>query len=193
MGTPSDLETLERANVRKSKACLFLSSTTDPAMDDTNTLTAGLVEKNWPEVVTILACSRSETVKNLNMFNIDSGLSATDLKMGLLVQELEDPGLFAVYSQLSTNSGGSQIYISKTTVGEWVPGDRKISFGKLKQVILRLDLPPELLGVKRKDDSNVLLNPSRDLILHPTDRLIYMAAGRFNWLERRSDILAEIN
>lgn len=193
MGVLSDIETLERARVSKSRACLFLSSPSDPGMDDTNMLTAGLVEKNWPDVVTILACSRAETIKNLSMFNIDSGLSATDLKMGLLVQELEDPGLFQVYSQLSSNAGGSQIYISRTAVGDWIPKDREILFGKLKKVILELDLPPVLLGIKRGSDASVILNAQNDLPLDPADRLIYMSRERFNWVERSADLLARMD
>jgi voltage-gated potassium channel len=188
LGAPSDMDTLQRANVAGSRACLFLSSAAEPTMDDTNTLTAGLVEKNWPQVITILACSRSETVKNLGMFNIDSGLSATDLKMGLLVQELEDPGLFQVYSQLSSNAGGSQIYISRTPVGNWLPCDKGITFGKLKKAMLELDLPPELIGIKQKDEIHVTLNPERNHNLHTTDRLIYMAKERFDWPEKKSEI-----
>ena len=46
MGLPSALETLERANASEAKACVLTSSASDPAMDDTNTLTAGLIEKN---------------------------------------------------------------------------------------------------------------------------------------------------
>jgi voltage-gated potassium channel len=188
MGAPSDMETLQRANVAKSRACLFLSSAAEPTMDDTNTLTAGLVEKNWPQVVTILACSRSETVKNLSMFNIDSGLSATDLKMGLLVQELEDPGLFQVYSQLSSNAGGSQIYISRIPVGDWLPCNKGITFGKLQKALLELDLPPELIGIKQKNEDRVTLNPERNHPLESTDRLIYMARERFDWPENKSEI-----
>ena len=188
MGVPSDTDTLQRANVSKSRACLFLGSASEPTMDDTNTLTAGLVEKNWPQVVTILACSRSETVKNLSMFNIDSGLSATDLKMGLLVQELEDPGLFEVYSQLSTNAGGSQIYISRIPVGDWLPCNKGITFGKLQKALLELDLPPELIGVKQKSEDHVTLNPERNHPLESTDRLVYMARERFDWPEKKSEI-----
>jgi voltage-gated potassium channel len=188
MGVPSDMDTLQRANIAKSRACLFLGSTSEPAMDDTNTLTAGLVEKNWPQIITILACSRAETVKNLSMFNIDSGLSATDLKMGLLVQELEDPGLFEVYSQLSSNAGGSQIYISRTPVGDWLACDKGITFGKLQKALLELDLPPELIGIKQKTEDKVTLNPERHLPLQNGDRLIYMARERFNWLGEKSEI-----
>ncbi len=188
MGVPSDIDTLHRANVSKSRACLFLSSAAEPTMDDTNTLTAGVVEKNWPQVVTILACSRSETVKNLSMFNIDSGLSATDLKMGLLVQELEDPGLFQVYSQLSSNAGGSQIYISRTPVGDWLPCDKGITFGKLQKAMLELDMPPVLIGIKQENEVHVTLNPERSHSLHTTDRLIYLAKERFDWSENKTEI-----
>ena len=100
MGLPSALETLQRANASEAKACVLTSSASDPAMDDTNTLTAGLIEKNWSKVTTVMTCSRAETLGNLNTFGIDGGISTTDLQMGLLVQELEDPGLYKVYSEL---------------------------------------------------------------------------------------------
>ena len=61
MGIPSTLETLERVNMEKARACILLSSSAQPAMDDTNTLTANLIEKHWPKIITIIDCSRSET------------------------------------------------------------------------------------------------------------------------------------
>ncbi len=65
----------------------------DSPVPNTNTLTAGLIEKNWSQVITVMTCSRAETLGNLSTFGIDGGISTTDLQMGLLVQELEDPGI----------------------------------------------------------------------------------------------------
>ena len=78
MGLPSALETLQRVNASQAKACVLTSSASDPAMDDTNTLTAGLLEKNWPQIVTVMTCSRAETLNNLNTFGIDGGISTPE-------------------------------------------------------------------------------------------------------------------
>ncbi|UCD11710.1 MAG: hypothetical protein JSU88_01045 [Nitrospinaceae bacterium] len=191
-GPPSTLETLKRANLSHARACLFLSSAAQPALDDSNTLTAGLIERHWPQVITILACSRPDSLKNLRIFNIDGGINAIDLQMGFLVQELEDPGVFNVYSQLSSNRTGSQIYISRTPVSEWNRRGQVIGLGKLKQTIIALDLPTEIVGIKRQSEPDILLLPPNDLELLPSDRLVYMAKERFNWRGRGDEIVQAI-
>ena len=192
MGLPSALETLQRANASEAKACVLTSSASDPAMDDTNTLTAGLIEKNWSQVTTVMTCSRGETLGNLNTFGIDGGISTTDLQMGLLVQELEDPGLYKVYSELSTNSGGNQIYISQSPVGSWEGHDKEFSFGSLKIAIIQLNLSVEVLGLQRKEGEKPILNPENKLILAPTDHIVYMARKRFDWRKNNGPILRQI-
>ena len=193
MGLPSALETLERANASEAKACVLTSSASDPAMDDTNTLTAGLIEKNWSQVITVMTCSRAETLGNLSTFGIDGGISTTDLQMGLLVQELEDPGLYQVYRELSSNSDGNQIYISHSSVGSWEGNDREFSFGSLKVAIIQLNLSIEVLGLQRKGGEKPILNPENDLILAPTDHIVYMARKRFDWMKNNGQILQKIN
>ena len=192
MGLPSALETLQRANASESKACVLTSSASDPAMDDTNTLTAGLIEKNWSQVTTVMTCSRAETLGNLSTFGIDGGISTTDLQMGLLVQELEDPGLYKVYSELSTNSGGNQIYISQSSLGSWEGYDKELSFGSLKIAIIQLNLSVEILGLERKGEENPILNPENKMILAPTDHIVYMARKRFYWKKNNGPILRQI-
>jgi voltage-gated potassium channel len=192
MGLPSALETLQRANASESKACVLTSSASDPAMDDTNTLTAGLIEKNWSQVTTVMTCSRAETLGNLSTFGIDGGISTTDLQMGLLVQELEDPGLYKVYSELSTNSGGNQIYISQSSVGSWEEYDKEFSFASLKIAIIQLNLSLEILGLERKGEEKPILNPENKMILAPTDHIVYMARKRFDWKKNNGPILRQI-
>ena len=192
MGLPSALETLQRANASEAKACVLTSSASDLAMDDTNTLTAGLIEKNWSQVTTVMTCSRAETLGNLSTFGIDGGISTTDLQMGLLVQELEDPGIYKVYSELSTNSGGNQIYISQSSVGSWGGHDKEFSFGSLKVAIIQLNLSVEILGLQRKGGEKPILNPGNKMILAPTDHIVYMAGKRFDWKKNNGPILRQI-
>ncbi|MBT4375064.1 MAG: hypothetical protein HOD16_05175, partial [Nitrospina sp.] len=192
MGLPSALETLERANAGNAKACVFTSAASDPAMDDTNTLTAGLIEKNWPQVITVMTCSRSETLGNLSTFGIDGGISTTDLQMGLLVQELEDPGIYQVYSELSSNSGGNQIYISHSTVGSWGENAQNFSFGCLKIAATQLNLPVEILGIQKTTNEKPILNPENKLVLGSIDHIVYMARKRFDWLGNSSKVLEQI-
>jgi voltage-gated potassium channel len=192
MGLPSAFETLERANAGHAKACVFTSAASDPALDDTNTLTAGLIEKNWPQVITVMTCSRSETLGNLSTFGIDGGISTTDLQMGLLVQELEDPGIYKVYSELSSNSGGNQIYISHSKVGSWGENTQNFSFGCLKIAATQLDLPVEILGIQKTTNEKPILNPENKLLLESVDHIVYMAKKRFDWLGNSRQILEQI-
>ncbi|MBT6602308.1 MAG: hypothetical protein HOB32_11750 [Nitrospina sp.] len=192
MGLPSALETLERANAGHAKACVFTSAASDPALDDTNTLTAGLIEKNWPQVVTVMTCSRSETLGNLSTFGIDGGISTTDLQMGLLVQELEDPGIYQVYSELSSNSGGNQIYISHSPVGSWEETKKNFSFGCLKNAATQLNLPVAILGIQKTANEKPILNPENSLVLSSIDHIVYMARQRFDWLGNSNQIIEQI-
>ena len=193
LGLPSALETLQRANAPHAKACVLTSSASDPAMDDTNTLTAGLIEKNWSEVITVMTCSRAETLNNLSTFGIDGGISTTDLQMGLLVQELEDPGLYQVYSELSSNAAGNQIYISHSPIGSWEFADREFSFGSLKIAAIQLNFPVEILGLQKKIGEKPILNPENKQILAPTDHIVYMSRERFDWLGNNGQIMQIIN
>lgn len=192
MGLPSALETLGRANAAQAKACVLTSSASDPAMDDTNTLTAGLIEKNWPQVITVMTCSRAETLGNLSTFGIDGGISTTDLQMGLLVQELEDPGLYQVYSELSSNAEGNQIYISHSPIGSWEFADREFSFGSLKVAAIELNFPVEILGLQKKAGEKPILNPENKQILAPTDHIVYMSRKRFDWSKNNGLIMQQI-
>ncbi len=192
VGLPSALETLQRANAARAKVCVLTSSAADPAMDDTNTLTAGLIEKNWPQVVTIMTCSRAETMSNLSTFGIDGGISTTDLQMGLLVQELEDPGLYQIYRELSSNAGGNQIYISQSAIGSWNNRDREFSIGSLKIVAIQLELPVQILGIQSKAKKKLHLNPGNNLMLTPADHIVYMSRKRFDWLQNSSQIMQHI-
>ena len=192
MGLPSALETLQRVNAAQAKACVLTSSAADPAMDDTNTLTAGLIEKNWPQVVTVMTCSRAEALNNLSTFGIDGGISTTDLQMGLLVQELEDPGLYQIYRELSSNADGNQIYISHSALGSWDGLDRGFSIGSLKIAAIQLKLPVEILGIQSKEAKKLNLNPENDLILTPDDHIVYMSRKRFNWLKNSGQIMQHI-
>lgn len=193
MGIPSALETLKRANISRAKACLLLSSASDFRMDDTNTLTACLIEKNWPQIITIVDCARPETLKNLGLFSIDGGVSATGLQMGLLVQELTSQGAFKVFDQLSSNeAGGSQIYISRSSVEKWNPEKKPMILRQLKLAIIALDLSLEILGISKGREHELLLNPSNAQKLLPSDYLVYMAKARFDWLKHGPKILRQL-
>ncbi|MFQ5671626.1 MAG: potassium channel family protein [Nitrospinales bacterium] len=193
MGMPSALDTLERINMSRAKACLLLSAASHPAMDDTNTLTASLIEKHWPRIITIIDCGRPETLKNLRLFSIDGGVSVTDLQMGLLVQELTSQGVFKVYDQLSSNVGGSQLYISRTSVGQWNPENKKLTFGALKLSLIFLNLPVEILGISRAGEKELALNPANQQELLPSDYLVYMSKRRFEWSKHGSKILEQLD
>jgi hypothetical protein len=109
--------------------------------------------------------------------------------VGLLVQELEDPGVFEVYRQLSSNAGGSQIYISRTQMGNWDGDIKQLTLRKIKIAVINLDLPAEIVGIKRDSNGQLLLNPANAEQILPTDRLVYVAKKRFDWQKKSAEIL----
>jgi hypothetical protein len=116
-------------------------------------------------------------------FGTAAGRDRNDLQMGLLVQELEDPGLYQIYRELSSNAGGNQIYISHSAVGSWDGHDREVSIGSLKIAAIQLKLPVEVLGLQSEEGEKLSLNPGNDLILTPADHIVYMSRKRFDWLK----------
>lgn len=187
-GLPSSMETLNRANTEKAQACILIGDVSSPTLDDVNTLTAGIIEKNWPYVKTIMDCVRSDTLNNLKHFGIDGGVNSTLLQMGLLVQELKAPGTFDVYSELSTNAIGQQIYISESAFSRWNLPQSDMPMGRLKSAVLTLNLPVTIIGVKKGEEKDLALNPSNDYLIKGSDRIIYLSGKRFDWLLRASEI-----
>ena len=108
--------------------------------------------------------------------------------MGLLVQELKAPGTFDVYSELSTNAIGQQIYISQNPFSRWNLPQSDILMGRLKKAVLTLNLPVTIIGVKKKEEKDMALNPANDYIIQSSDRLIYLAGKRFDWLAKAGEI-----
>ena len=70
---------------------------------------------------------------------------------------------------------------------------REFSFGSLKVAIIQLNLSIEVLGLQRKGGEKPILNPENDLILAPTDHIVYMARKRFDWMKNNGQILQKIN
>lgn len=187
-GRPSSMETMERSNMAKAKACLLISNMSDSTLDDVNTMTAGIIEKNWPQVITIMDCVRKDTIDNLDHFGIDGGVNSMSLQMGLLVQELKGPGTFNVYSQLSSNGWGQQIYISSNPFSKWDVNLSALSMGKLKKAVLELELPVTIMGIFKDGSKKVDLNLSNDYTIVESDKLIYMAEKHFPWISKAKEI-----
>ncbi len=187
-GMPSSMETLKRANIEEAKACILVSNMSDPSLDDVNTMTAGIIEKNWPDIITVLDCVRRDTIENLDHFGIDGGVNSMSLQMGLLIQELKGPGTFNVYSQLSSNGWGQQIYISRNTFSSWGISLSGLTMGQLKKAALELELPVTIMGICRDGSKKVDLNLANDYTVEEMDRLIYMSEKHFPWILRAKEI-----
>jgi len=105
---------------------------------------------------------------------------------------LEDPGLYQIYRELSSNADGNQIYISHSALGSWDGLDRGFSIGSLKIAAIQLKLPVEILGIQSKEAKKLNLNPENDLILTPDDHIVYMSRKRFDWLKNSGQIMQQI-
>ncbi|MDH3974126.1 MAG: ion channel [Deltaproteobacteria bacterium] len=187
-GMPSSMDTLKRANLQKAKACILVSNMSEPSLDDVNTMTAGIIEKNWPHIITVLDCVRKDTIENLDHFGIDGGVNSMSLQMGLLIQELKGPGTFNVYSQLSSNGWGQQIYITKETYSSWDGSFQDMTMGLLKKAIIKLEFPVTIMGIYKNGGKSVELNLSNDYKVDENDKIIYMAEKQFPWLNESAEI-----
>ena len=63
--------------------------------------------------------------------------------------------------------------------------------GKAEDKLL-LKLPVEVLGIQSKEGEKLSLNPENNLILTPTDHIVYMSRKRFDWLKNSGQIMQHI-
>lgn len=110
-GDPTRQEVLRRANIAGASHVIVLAK--DPAdvhSDDRNLAVTLVIESLNPRVFSVVEAVSAEKIEQLRLAGADSVICASELATGLIVQELQDPGIQEVIKDLVSDLGGQQIY-----------------------------------------------------------------------------------
>lgn len=168
-GNPTHRATLERACAQDASHAVILAKDPSDLHSDDSTLAAVLVLKNQaPEVYTIVELIDPEKNQPVILAGADSVVCLTDLSGNLLVQELQDPGVKNIVSNLTSNRTGEQFYL---TAIEQAEGK---SYREL--VLWNLERSYSVVGYKRGDE--IHLSPSAQEPLRDGDLAILVGKER---------------
>ncbi len=110
-GDPTRQEILRRANIAGASHVIVLAK--DPAdvhSDDRNLAVTLVIESLNPRIFSVVEAVSAEKIEQLRLAGADSVVCAAELAAGLIIQELQDPGIHDVIKDLVSDLGGHQIY-----------------------------------------------------------------------------------
>ena len=168
-GNPARESTLLRANYTRATHAVVLSKNpTDVRSDDLNLAVALTIEGLGSDIRTVVECVDPDSIETLRRTGCDSIVCVGKLSSSLLVQELVDPGVQAVFDELSRIQVGQQIFVvdiasmekwSYAELGSWGHDQRML-----------------MLGVKR--GGRIHINPGSDFALEQGDQAILIGDTR---------------
>lgn len=140
-GDPTRVEVLRRAGVTEaSQAIVLARNPADPRSDDQNLVTTLVLERLHPGLRTVVEVTNPEKVEQVYLAGADSVVCPSDLTTGLMVQELQDPGIRDILHDLTSDEGGHQIYFvaleGKGTYGDlvrWGLGQQASVIGLMRE------------------------------------------------------------
>ena len=167
-GDPSREATLEQANLKECRAVLIQADDSDIAgSDNKNLKTCLTIETIHPEAFTVVECINPENSIFFRRAKCDSVISIASLTGQMMIQELQDPGINTIISELTSNAKGKQIYISKL----------KTQANNYRDVQdMYRDDPVILLGIRR-DGENFLM-PGPGFLVHIGDQVMLISDKR---------------
>ncbi|MEE2787282.1 MAG: ion channel [Myxococcota bacterium] len=168
-GDPAREQVLKRAQLEGATYLIVQAQLGDAAHSDHRNLAIALtVERLRPDVYSVVQCLSPHNKAYFVHAGVDSVVCVDALTTQMVVQELQDPGVHAVVTQLTTNAQGKQFYIvdvpsGSTTVAQLTDHYRQVHRGIV-------------IGIKRDED--VLLAPDATLALAAGDQAIVIASQR---------------
>lgn len=168
-GDPTREETLQRACAgRASHAIVLAKDPSNPHSDDQNLVTTLVLEKMASEVFTVVEVLSASKVHQVELAGADSVVCAAELASGLIVQELQDPGVKDVIADLCSDTSGHQIYFVHIEAGEGARFRDLAAWG--------LERARPVLGLRREQRN--LLACVADERVQSGDQAILVAAER---------------
>ena len=181
-GASLEEESWKRANIEMAYAALILAPRIEEHTADAITAsTVSLIETLNPGIRTIAECTSIQHLAVFRSFRCDAVIPTNNIAAKVLAQEVRDPGLAHAVRELLTEAQGSELYSETIEIDG-------INFGGLKSLLLQLKAEVILVGILR--DNQHMINPSLDLQIHRTDRLILIGNRRSDWEQIRKQLLS---
>jgi voltage-gated potassium channel len=168
-GDPSRESILLKANFESASSIIIPADDNDLINSDHKNLAVALtIERLCPEIYTVVECVNPENEVFLQRADVDSIISMSSLTNQMMIQELQDPGIHTIISELTSNRYGKQLYI--------VDVDKEIfeKFGKIKKHYESLG--NVVLGIRRRDEN--FLGPKDKFKLLKNDKVIIIGSER---------------
>jgi voltage-gated potassium channel len=176
-GNPARLATLERANYAEaSHAIVLAKDPKDPRSDDLTLAVAMTLEGLHSGIHSVLECVDAESTEILRRTGCDSIVCASHFSSSLLVQELIDPGVQAVFAELTSVSVGQQFFVVP------IQAMREWTYAELKGWAA----PRRLLPVGLKRAGEVHLNPEDGFKVDAQDEAVLIGAERLEGVDTTS-------
>lgn len=168
-GDPTRQEILRRANVAgASHAIVLVKDPADVHSDDRNLAVTLVIESLNPRLFSVVEAVSAEKIEQLRLAGADSVVCAAELAAGLIIQELQDPGIHDVVKDLVSDLGGHQIYfVPIRKMARWEYGEL-VKWG--------LANGHTVIGVVR--EGRPMLNCPAAESVRDTDRAIVISGAR---------------
>ncbi len=151
-GDPGNEDVLDRAGIRDATDAIILSKDiNNPRSDDLNLTITLVIEKMNEKIYTIVEVVNPKKIRQIQLSGANSVICTSELASNLITQELKDHGLPEIFSQISSNRFGKQLY--------FVPIAGVTSQVYRDLVLTGLASDFSVLGIRRNRE-NVLSCPS---------------------------------
>ena len=171
-GAPLERQTYVRAKLNCAKMAIVLAASHDAAHSDALVASAVSVINRMSDKIHVVAECVAEKHRLLfQSVQCTAVISSSKLCNNLLAQEVNDPGIAQMVDVITSNIRGATLY--STQVLEPV---LRASYNQIAKVLLDKDI--NLLCVNREDESHTSF---RNLMPQVGDRVVYVAAERFDW------------
>jgi voltage-gated potassium channel len=159
---------LEKASMDTAQAVIVQANAADPEGSDNHNLKVVLtVESLCPSVLTVVECVNPENEIFFKRANCDSVVCIASLAEQMLVQELQDPGIAQIVSELTSNAHGRQFYIIDLPQPARTY-DEVCKHLKTQDVIT--------MGIRRGETN--FIHPAGDFAVNEDDRVILVSSER---------------
>jgi voltage-gated potassium channel len=167
-GDPSREVVLHKANFTSARSVVIPALEGDLLNSDHRNLAIVLtVERIRPESYTVVECVNPEHEIFFTRAGCDSIVSLSSLTSQMMIQELLDPGVHSIISELTSNTYGKQFYVVT------IDGDFDM-YSKVRKAYE--DKKMVVLGIRRAKKNHFL--PSPGFKIKKDDRIILVGSKR---------------
>ncbi len=185
-GDATDDLILEKANLKHAQGAFILARDPTSISSDACTFAIGSIieqiEKTCGHAIETVAEIVSErSLRMIRHSAIDRAVTSEGVGDRLLVQEFLNPGLAELFTELLSNSTGSQLYIRTT----------KLTGRSLKEIqiaALQHPIPLQIIGVNH--DGKALLTSLQDVVVKDGDSLFILAEKGSHFAEFEDSLLS---